>query len=374
MSESDSSKDSVKELLENIVQPVKDQIDYRLKTPLVGGFILSWLAFNWEKIAVLALSKENIYTRLDKIANLPQVSLPLIGDHFTNTFIFPLLSTVFLTLVVPFINREVIKRMHSLNLENIDTNVELAYRSQITSSEQRKIEENNNLAANRAQFESTTLKEEYSKIGKNITTLKIEKEKLENSIEELNIYFSDLEVKTTEFESRYGSYKEAENKIQSLAIANRDMTTSVREVQELNNGLLEEAAANSSEINRLTSLIDNHQKLNVELLDKNSHLTTENEQLRQSEAFAKEQLTVVEESRFNEFSDTAEVISYAEDSLKVYLDKLKSGTVYTTMPGEYRDLQDVLNFVTDKKNSLKKSYWPKNKPFPERTVKERMKH
>lgn len=372
MSESSSDKNTLKEMLENIVQPLKDQIDHRVKTPLVGSFILSWLVFNWEKIAVLFISKENIYTRLDKIANLPQINVPFWGQNYTNTLLLPLLSSLFLTMAVPYINRAINRWMHGLNLRNIKTNVELAFYSDIKSQEEITKIKIEKAAADKAQYESTLLINEYETLTKKINSSKTELKDFENNIEFLLQDESKLKKDISELNHKFGTYDAAKNKIEQLTQANRDNSVHLREAQDQVARVLRENSSLNGLINDMNARNVELQKINTQLNEQINVAITESTQNKTTLDRLEEQWKTVENSRLGELAQDAEILLYAEEILQKLRRCVKDGHLGSTPMDTYRQIEDTLTVVTDRKNELYQGYWTKEYPFPLRTLRQRL--
>jgi len=165
MSEKEQDKGAAKGMVAAAADMLKDQIDHRLKNPLLGSFILSWLAFNWERIAILVVSRENIYTRIVKIKGVPQFEVPVLGPHFTNTFIFPLFSALIFTLVFPFINRWINLFLLKLKMADIRTDVHISSLSEVETQKIRVQINEQQLIADKARFNSEKLESEYNRLS-----------------------------------------------------------------------------------------------------------------------------------------------------------------------------------------------------------------
>lgn len=81
----------MKNLINNLLETSKD----RLKNPLIGAFIFSWIAINWEPVSVLFFSTDSIYVRID-----------IIEECYTSlwlNFFLPLLIAVFYIVALPYV-------------------------------------------------------------------------------------------------------------------------------------------------------------------------------------------------------------------------------------------------------------------------------
>ncbi len=73
---------------------VKKEANRRMKDPLIGSYILSWLAFNYD-IIFTALSLEHPAVKIYYVKTCFE-------DHYLTVFIIPLLSALFITYFLPW--------------------------------------------------------------------------------------------------------------------------------------------------------------------------------------------------------------------------------------------------------------------------------
>ncbi|MGY2799252.1 FtsZ-binding cell division protein ZapB [Ewingella americana] len=98
-------KEALATLKELGFEPVKDAINHRVKSPFFGGFVISWLFLNWDKVLIICFSSTPIKERITSIKSIPSNSI--IWDYnvaHTHTFWFPLLASVLITILSPFIS------------------------------------------------------------------------------------------------------------------------------------------------------------------------------------------------------------------------------------------------------------------------------
>lgn len=93
----------------------------RIKSPFLGAFVFSWLSFNWQLVAVLSLSKENILTRINYINENFGIETLLIGPTFTTLLICILLPTAnkFITIMQKSTN-------HDTNILILQSRIDIA--------------------------------------------------------------------------------------------------------------------------------------------------------------------------------------------------------------------------------------------------------
>lgn len=108
----ESEVSPARDRIKNHVSGFKVAAMERFSNPIFYSFLISWSIFNWDRIAVLLLSKQNIIDRISTIKDMPSNSTLLFNLPYANTIIFPLISTIFLVVLSPFINN-VIYSIHS---------------------------------------------------------------------------------------------------------------------------------------------------------------------------------------------------------------------------------------------------------------------
>lgn len=83
--------ETIKDFLESIVDSYKD----RIKSPLIGSFMISFMIFNWRAFAILIFSDWPIHTRIKWVE-----------EHYSENknFVWPILISIFYVLILPYIN------------------------------------------------------------------------------------------------------------------------------------------------------------------------------------------------------------------------------------------------------------------------------
>lgn len=98
-------KEALTMLKELGFEPVKDAINHRVKSPFFGGFVVSWLFLNWDRVLIICFSNGSIIERINTIRKIPNNSIFLSIDiRNSHTFWFPLAISITLTLLSPFIS------------------------------------------------------------------------------------------------------------------------------------------------------------------------------------------------------------------------------------------------------------------------------
>ena len=81
----------MKEIINSILDSTKD----RLKNPLLGSFVFSWLIFNWKPLFYILFSKNSIENKIDFITEC--------YCSINNNFWFPLIFSIFYIVFFPYI-------------------------------------------------------------------------------------------------------------------------------------------------------------------------------------------------------------------------------------------------------------------------------
>lgn len=80
----------------------------RIKSPFLGAFVFSWIGFNWQMLAILFFSKQNIIGRLEYINSHFDVGSYILG---------PMSTTILICLLLPYANKHVTKFQKGTNHE-----------------------------------------------------------------------------------------------------------------------------------------------------------------------------------------------------------------------------------------------------------------
>ena len=102
---SDSLKEVVDTIKDAIITPVQEAFVYRARNPFFGSLIISWVYFNWNKIAFFFLSDMEIEKRIAHIKHtIPDNSVIFnINIPHSHSLLFPLFSALAVSLLYPFL-------------------------------------------------------------------------------------------------------------------------------------------------------------------------------------------------------------------------------------------------------------------------------
>jgi hypothetical protein len=86
------------------LKPLQDAVLSRFSNPLFFSFAISWALFNWDRLAVLFFSKQNILSRIETVKTMPSNVLIYWDIPHATTIWFPLASSCIFVLISPYIN------------------------------------------------------------------------------------------------------------------------------------------------------------------------------------------------------------------------------------------------------------------------------
>lgn len=216
-------KDPIKDVGAELTKPLIDELSNKLKLPFFGGFVFSWCVINWERVAILISSKENIYTRIEKIKGIPQIELPIIGDWHTSTFIAPLLYSMLITALTPFMILAYKKLQKWANVRIIDTQAELNHRYQISSaSQQLKLEQANN-DISKVKYSTDEIVKKHNELTDAYTSSLQKAMELNEKIAEETSVHEQLKTDTANLKTEFDGYKTAQDRVSKLDKLNKHL-------------------------------------------------------------------------------------------------------------------------------------------------------
>lgn len=210
----------MKEILKSFFESSKD----RIKNPLIGTFIISWIAINWRPITVLLFSDKNVENRINYIEN----NYTTVGTYFLIPFgialIYVIVLPYFMWAVDELVRKSTIGRKKNLIKQQVFDyegkqeiaiqeskleDLKASYRDKADFNKQ--IEQLRNQLDEREEYlksqsmELETLKKENEELKKLISDSSKNKQNTQNSIYEnqyiefresdLYDYFRDVGVK-----------------------------------------------------------------------------------------------------------------------------------------------------------------------------------
>ncbi|OMP97365.1 coiled-coil domain-containing protein [Raoultella terrigena] len=325
-------KDPIKDVSEEFTKPFVDELSSRLKIPFFGGFVLSWFVINWERVAILISSKENIYTRIDKIKKIEEFNWPIIGDWHTSTFFAPLLYSIVITLLTPFITLGFKKVQKWANFRIIDTQAELNHRYQLSSaSEQFKLESKEK-EISEVKYATTEIIKKYSNLTNDISVSERKLKQANDELTEKQSELKNIQGATVKLKSEFDGYKKSSDLVNQIQKANEQHKENLVKandiISEYENSINKLTQSNSS-LKREVNLLHNR------LIETQSNYEISKNELISDHGFINEMLTDVEiiTHKLKQESSPDETIKYLleqmelwEENLKLKLDKINQVT------------------------------------------------
>ncbi|HDW2027074.1 TPA: hypothetical protein RK455_003942 [Enterobacter ludwigii] len=191
----------------------------RIKSPVLGGFVFSWIAFNWKTILILISSTEKIEERLSYVQ-----------EHYFNistAIIGPLCTTALICFFLPRVNKFVTNIQKKPSSDN--ERITLQSRLKISRLQQR--------IANVDARKSLAKKIIEREIDENIKSIKIENESLVSQNENLTIQLNDYADRIKE---NIETIKNTRVRITQLENDSKNFSQNIINAQTLTNSLNEE--------------------------------------------------------------------------------------------------------------------------------------
>ncbi|HBR4841468.1 TPA: hypothetical protein OT027_004630 [Klebsiella quasipneumoniae] len=316
-------KDSIKDVSDELTKPFVDELSSRLKIPFFGGFVFSWLVINWERVAILISSKENIYTRIDKIKKIEEFNWPIIGDWHTSTFFAPLLYSIIITSLTPFITLGFKKIQKWANIRIIDTQVELNHRYQLSSaSEQLKLETKEK-EISEVKYSTTDIIQKHNNL---ISIISDTESKLKQANDELSEKQSELEniiEATTKLKSEFEGYKKPSDLVDQIQKVNEHQRDNLIKA----NKIISEYESNITTLTQSNSNLKREiSSLHNRLIEVESNYEVSKNELNSNHVFINEMLTDIEIiiHKLKQESSPDEIIKYLLGQMELWEENLKS--------------------------------------------------
>ncbi|MGK3223774.1 hypothetical protein ACCW94_01615 [Enterobacter soli] len=196
----------------------------RVKSPFLGAFVFSWIAFNWPMLAILFFSKKDIESRIDYINSNFEIGTYLLA---------PICTSALIAFLLPQINKLITKIQDKPNSETIELTL---------SSKIRVAELQQSIAEIEARKKLADKKEERF-IEESILAIKTENSKLNDQVLSYEIEVKELQVKLsgskaeenslrTLLHSEKESVAQSENVRRQLSDVNINLNSKIREFEQ----------------------------------------------------------------------------------------------------------------------------------------------
>ena len=195
----------------------------RVKSPFLGAFVFSWIAFNWQALVILLFSEKTVEKRLGIINDYYDVGSFVLG---------PICTSILITFLLPQINKIITKIQDKPNSDTI----ELTLNSRIKIAELQQ-----SIAEIEARKKLADKKEEKY-IEESIYRIKDENSKLSNqllnselSIKDLNTKLREATIEGNNYKSLLNAEKEsrqkAEQSVSKISNTNTTLNSNIRDLE-----------------------------------------------------------------------------------------------------------------------------------------------
>ncbi|WP_338519954.1 hypothetical protein VRC29_11385 [Erwinia aphidicola] len=333
----ESPQEMLKSTALEIFQPLKENMTARLKAPFFAGFVVSRAFINWERIAIFFASRENIYTRLEKIHRLPQHDWPLVGSTHTNIFWYPLCVSLAVTIAGPVV-AYAISLLHDIFINKA---TKRALMEEINNKELEAAH-----SVNIAEFNHRAIMKRYSsdEVINQFKKKSHELAELENNLEQTSLKLSKTNSELSELEAIYISFDNASRQI--------------IELHEQLTGLRSMLTEKQSDINQLQKERDEN---NITLTDQQNKIAAHNSE--------KQAFKSLEEMYRGQLMESAEVLFILNEMIEQYAKGIKMGDLAQDVQ-TYNRIQEALR-VSENQISLLETYRAAGS-FPQRTLQQRI--
>ena len=294
----------MKELLQTFFKTTED----RLKNPFIGAFITSWLVFNWKSILFLTLSSKTI-----------EGKILYVDENMSNRWsaiVFPLLSAIFYTLILPYINLGIDEavKFSKLKRENdlLDQKKKNIVNEKMIAIEEINLEEAKTEYRGRHK-QNNLLEELQSKIAKYEQDIENSRLIHTQRIDELN---GEIQSNQEAFDKRYNDILKENQEILMSDLDRRKVISSL----ENDNQKLQKNVENN--FNKLQVATTENESMRNIVKEMDINIFELSQQLELVKAKNKSKRVVYK------FSNGIEVFESKNNDMKVYIDKNNS-KVYT---------------------------------------------
>lgn len=233
------------DFFKEIISSIKNTALERVKSPILGAFAFSWLAFNWEAIAILLFSKSDIEQRIIYITYY---------SNLKTFLIYPFCIALFLSWLLPELNKLVTKLQVKPNSQTIglildakivnagkeQTLAEIKARKQLAyKKEEKEIEENiNNIKneKNNLQSEFDQLQDSHRKLTEWFDAESDKTKSLTDNLNALNATIEKLNHDNDSYKAQLASagikFEEQKNTIKKLETRVRELIENINIIQE----------------------------------------------------------------------------------------------------------------------------------------------
>lgn len=280
-----SSDDSLFKQTIDSLRPLQEAVLLRFNNPLFFSFAISWALFNWDRLAVLFFSKQNILSRIETVKTMPSNALIYWDIPHATTIWFPIASSFIFVVVSPHFNNLVdlvLLSARKMKQSNDELLIQNSYtKKKDTAIAQVKFEEAHETERLRLRSEQERFRAEAFTSQSNVSDLKNTLATLNESISTSSATNDTIKRENAELLSRLNELKKEVNEY-DLSISNSRQTLSEleSEISNKKNSYDERIDALKHEITTLKFNLDesnNHLIGVVNLIQPGASLTKQDE-------------------------------------------------------------------------------------------------
>lgn len=237
-------KEIASSLKDVLLAPVIESIKFRAKNNFFGSFILSWIFWNWEKLAYFIFSKDEILKKIKTV----KLSSPFEDDNqwhifaYSHSLFLPLISAIIFTFSYPFfawfisyIHKWILNQVHVLHILN---EIQKQKSNKALIRAQTESENEKDIVKGQTELRISVMKKKSAEINYNIgeitskyaslknemTTLELKKQELNSTVSALESKHQSLTLSLQKITAENTGLLELQDKYSILLSQNRDLS------------------------------------------------------------------------------------------------------------------------------------------------------
>lgn len=262
--------------IDTFINPVKGAIEYRAKNNFFGSLVISWVIWNWQKIAYFFYSEDSVITKINNLMSgdflAHYVSWPNWLNYIIKSSCYPplIFATIFtivhpaFTWLISILHRRVMKSIYDFNVsveesrqsqkEKILNNaLKLESIKDVSKSEtERRIAENNE-KKERSEKNIVELRKEYAEREQEVKDMMSKIEIMEGTLTQQQQTKSDLTTELQNLITELHPYREDKKEIDKL---HNEIKNLNHRIMQLNNSIGEK----ENELSRTDKIISSYKK------------------------------------------------------------------------------------------------------------------
>ncbi|PWG70139.1 hypothetical protein DEM28_16810 [Enterobacter mori] len=230
----------------------------RIKSPFLGAFVFSWVAFNWQAILILMFSDKTIEKRLVSINESYDIGSFLLG---------PVCTSILISFLLPQINKLVTRIQDKPNSDTIEltlsSKIKIAQLQQSIAELEAKKKladkrEEKNIDANIDAIKEENIKLTDKALSYEMEILELKSSLSESKIEE-NKYKAQMEAAIESRDKTESALKKTIDANSSLNITVRELTEKIKTTEDYVTSLNKDINWERNDKKRLEAIIESYQ-------------------------------------------------------------------------------------------------------------------